>query len=93
MYISRIPRDCFEDELLPVLEIAGNVTEFRLLMDHEGSGDTRGYGFCVYSDKKSSELAVKELDGFQIRPGRLLSVTMSRDNRRLYLGGLPRHIT
>lgn len=33
VFIGKIPRDCFEDELVPVLSSVGNIFELRLMMD------------------------------------------------------------
>ena len=44
VYVTRIPRDCFEQELLPVFSRAGEIYEMRLMMDHNGLN--RGYA-CV----------------------------------------------
>ncbi|KAI6660007.1 APOBEC1 complementation factor [Oopsacas minuta] len=92
VYLSRIPRDCLEDELIPLMEKAGQIEEFRLMLDHNKAGSTRGYAFCVYENESSAETAIQELDGHQLRPCRMISVTRSQDNRRLYLGGLPRYV-
>ena len=92
VYLSRIPRDCLEDELIPLMEKAGEIEEFRLMLDHNKMGSTRGYAFCVYMSESSAQTAIQELDGHQLRPCRMISVTRSQDNRRLYLGGLPRYV-
>ncbi len=39
--MGKIPRDMYEDELVPVFERAGRIYEFRLMM--EFSGENRGY--------------------------------------------------
>ena len=92
VYVSRIPRDCLEDELIPLFEKIGEIQEFRLMLDHNRVGSTRGYAFCVYASESSARTAIVELDGHQLRPCRMISVTRSQDNRRLYLGGLPRYV-
>ena len=48
IFVGKIPRDCFEDELVPVFEKVGRIYEMRLMMDF--SGQNRGYAFVVYGN-------------------------------------------
>ncbi|ESO87015.1 hypothetical protein LOTGIDRAFT_127955 [Lottia gigantea] len=89
IFIGKIPRDCFEDELVPVFERIGKVYEFRLMMDFSGSN--RGYAFCMYTNRNDAQRAIKELNNFEIRKGRLLGVCASVDNCRLFVGGIPKN--
>ncbi|XP_067655188.1 APOBEC1 complementation factor-like isoform X4 [Haliotis asinina] len=88
IFIGKIPRDCYEDELVPVFEKIGKLYEFRLMMDFSGSN--RGYAFAMYTKKQDAQRAVKELNNFEIRKGRLLGVCSSVDNCRLFVGGIPK---
>ncbi|XP_075915519.1 dead end protein homolog 1-like isoform X1 [Petromyzon marinus] len=87
VFLVRIPRDLYEDELVPVLETVGKLYQLRLMMEH--SGETRGYAFATYVTLAQATDAVKKLDKFEIRPGRRIGVCFSVDNRRLFIGGLP----
>ncbi|XP_055958025.1 APOBEC1 complementation factor isoform X3 [Patella vulgata] len=89
IFIGKIPRDCFEDELVPVFERMGKVYEFRLMMDFSGSN--RGYAFCMYTNRQDAQRAIKELNNFEVRKGRLLGVCASVDNCRLFVGGIPKN--
>ena len=88
IFIGKIPRDCYEDELVPVFERIGRIYELRLMMDFSGSN--RGYAFVMYTHKNDAHRAVKELNNFEIRKGRFLGVCMSVDNCRLFVGGIPK---
>lgn len=55
VFLGRLPRDCYEDELMPVLEQVGRLLELRLMLDF--SGTTRGYAFALYSDAKTARKA------------------------------------
>lgn len=88
IFIGKIPRDCFEDELVPVFQTIGDIYEFRLMMDF--SGRNRGYAFLMYTRKQDARKAVAELDNYEIRKGRMLGVCVSIDNCRLFVGGLPK---
>ena len=48
VYVTRIPRDCFEQELLPVFSRAGEIYEMRLMMDHNGLN--RGYAYVKFTN-------------------------------------------
>ncbi|VDP94921.1 unnamed protein product [Echinostoma caproni] len=88
VFIGKIPRDCFEDELVPIFETVGRIYMFRLMMDF--SGCNRGYGFCIYTNREDTRRAVTELDSYEIRRGKTLGVCFSVDNCRLFVGGIPK---
>ena len=90
VFVGKIPRDCFEDELVPVFERMGNIYELRLMMDY--TGQNRGYAFVVYGDLSSAKECVRQLNNFEIRKGRTLGVCMSVDNCRLFVGGIPKKV-
>ncbi|CAH8566328.1 unnamed protein product [Heterobilharzia americana] len=91
VFIGKIPRDCFEDELVPIFELVGKIYMFRLMMDF--SGCNRGYGFCIYTNREDTKRAVAELDCYEIRKGKMLGVCFSVDNCRLFVGGIPKSKT
>lgn len=88
IFIGKIPRDLYEDEIFPLLQQQGRLYEMRLMMDF--SGTNRGFGFAQYATQEEAREAVKNLDGYAIRPGKYLGVMKSLDNRRLFVGGLPK---
>uniref|UniRef100_UPI00358F8845 RNA-binding protein 47-like n=1 Tax=Myxine glutinosa TaxID=7769 RepID=UPI00358F8845 len=88
VFVGKIPRDLFEDELVPVLEMAGRLYELRLMMDFDGKN--RGYAFAMYTNKQDARRAVHELNNYEVRPGRLLGICSSVDNCRLFIGGIPK---
>ena len=90
VFVGKIPRDCFEDELVPVLEQAGKIYELRLMADFNGFN--RGYAFVVYSTPVEAKKCVKLFNNYEIRKGRLLHVSMSIDNCRLFIGGIPNRV-
>lgn len=88
VFVGKLPRDLFEDELVPFLERAGRLYEVRLMMDFAGSN--RGYAFATYSTRREARRAVRDLDEREIRRGRRVGVCESLDNCRLFVGGIPR---
>uniref|UniRef100_A0A8C8Z0W7 RNA-binding protein 47 n=1 Tax=Prolemur simus TaxID=1328070 RepID=A0A8C8Z0W7_PROSS len=88
VFVGKIPRDVYEDELVPVFEAVGRIYELRLMMDFDGKN--RGYAFVTYCHKLEAKRAVRELNNHEIRPGRLLGVCGSVDNCRLFIGGIPK---
>lgn len=91
VFIGKIPRDCFENELVPIFEMAGKIYLFRLMMDF--SGANRGYGFCEYTNTEDAKRCVQMLDNYEIRKGKFLGVCLSVDNCRLFVGGIPKNKT
>ncbi|XP_064424384.1 RNA-binding protein 47 [Latimeria chalumnae] len=88
VFVGKIPRDVYEDELVPVFESVGRIYEMRLMMDFDGKN--RGYAFVMYTQKHEAKRAVREINNYEIRPGRLLGVCSSVDNCRLFIGGIPK---
>ena len=91
VFVGKIPRDCFEDELVPLFERSGRIYEIRLMMDHH-SGQNRGYAFVVFSQATEAKDCVKTLNNTEIRKGRTLGICMSVDNCRLFIGGIPKRV-
>ena len=89
VFIGKVPRDMYEDELIPVFERCGLIYDFRLMIDPL-SGQNRGYAFCTYQDKTGAQEAVKKLDNHEIRPGKKLGVCISVANNRLFVGSIPK---
>ena len=90
VFVGKIPRDCFEDELVPVFEKMGKIYELRLMMDY--TGFNRGYAFVVFGDVTAAKDSVRQLNNYEIRKGRTLGVCMSVDNCRLFVGGIPKKV-
>lgn len=90
VFVGKIPRDCFEDELVPVFERAGSMYEMRLMMEY--SGQNRGYAFVVYRSPAEAKEAARVLNNYEIRKGRTLGICMSVDNCRLFVGGIPKKV-
>ncbi|XP_075971095.1 RNA-binding protein 47-like isoform X3 [Anticarsia gemmatalis] len=88
VFIGKLPREIFEDELVPIFSRVGKVYEMRLMMDFSGSN--RGYAFVTYTTKSEAYRAVKELNGYEIRPRRHIGVVKSVDNCRLFVGNIPK---
>ncbi|XP_077986384.1 APOBEC1 complementation factor-like isoform X2 [Glandiceps talaboti] len=89
IFVGKIPRDLFEDELVPVFQSLGKIYEMRLMMDF--SGNNRGYAFVMFTNKEDAKKAIKQLNNYEIRKGRYLGVCASVDNCRLFVGGIPKN--
>ncbi len=55
---GKIPRDLYEDELVPLFEKAGSIWDLRLMMDPL-TGQNRGYAFITFCSKDAALEAVK----------------------------------
>ncbi|KAL4641795.1 putative RNA-binding protein 46 [Arapaima gigas] len=88
VFVGKIPRDMYEDELVPLFERAGRIYEFRLMM--EFSGENRGYAFVMYTSREAAQMAIHLLDNYEIRPGKFIGVCVSLDNCRLFVGSVPK---
>jgi len=63
VFVGKIPRDLYEDELVPLFESAGPIWDLRLMMDPL-SGQNRGYAFITYCNKDDAQKAVKLVSSF-----------------------------
>ncbi|KAJ0016286.1 hypothetical protein NQD34_014576 [Periophthalmus magnuspinnatus] len=88
IFVGKLPRDLFEDELVPLCEKFGQIYEVRMMMDF--NGNNRGYAFVTFGSRQEAKNAMKQLNNHEIRPGRLLGVCPSVDNCRLFVGGIPK---
>ena len=87
VYCYRIPRDCFEDELVPVFSSVGKIFELRLMI--EFSGTNRSYCYVRYCTQDEAREAINKLSNHYIRPGYPLAITRSVDNRKLSIKTIP----
>uniref|UniRef100_A0A8C4FR65 RRM domain-containing protein n=1 Tax=Denticeps clupeoides TaxID=299321 RepID=A0A8C4FR65_9TELE len=92
VFVGKIPRDLYEDELVPLFEKAGSIWDLRLMMDPL-SGQNRGYAFITFCSKEAAQEAVKLCDNYEIRPGKYLGVCISVANNRLFVGSIPKNKT
>lgn len=89
VFIGKIPRDMFEDELVPLFEKCGAIWDFRLMMDPM-TGQNRGYAFLSFVEIDAARNCVEMYDRFEIRQKRELHVTISQPNNRLFVGSIPK---
>ncbi|XP_059908531.1 heterogeneous nuclear ribonucleoprotein Q isoform X5 [Gadus macrocephalus] len=92
IFVGKIPRDLFEDELVPLFEKAGPIWDLRLMMDPL-SGLNRGYAFVTFCTKDAAQEAVKLCNNNEIRPGKHIGVCISVANNRLFVGSIPKSKT
>ena len=65
VFCGKIPKEIFEDELIPLFEKCGKIWDMRLMMD-PFSGLNRGYCFVTFCDKEAAVETVKQVstDGY-----------------------------
>ncbi|KAJ9576866.1 hypothetical protein L9F63_006565, partial [Diploptera punctata] len=89
VFCGKIPKDMYEDELIPLFEKCGSIWDLRLMMDPM-TGLNRGYAFITFTSRDAAQLAVRELDNHEIKPGKSLKVNISVPNLRLFVGNIPK---
>ncbi|KAK1903902.1 Dead end protein 1 [Dissostichus eleginoides] len=87
VFISQIPRDTYEDVLIPLFGSVGPLWEFRLIMNF--SGQNRGFAYAKYSSPAVVSDAVHLLNGHWLEAGLRLSVRRSTEKSHLCIGELP----
>ncbi|XP_053980994.1 heterogeneous nuclear ribonucleoprotein R-like isoform X6 [Hylaeus anthracinus] len=89
VFCGKIPKDMYEDELIPLFEKCGKIWDLRLMMDPM-AGCNRGYAFITFTNREAAQQAVRELDNHEIKPGKNLKVNISVPNLRLFVGNIPK---
>ncbi|XP_077289142.1 synaptotagmin binding cytoplasmic RNA interacting protein isoform X2 [Arctopsyche grandis] len=89
VFCGKIPKDIYEDELIPLFEKCGTIWDLRLMMDPM-TGTNRGYAFVTFTTRDSASCAVKELDNHEIKPGKIMKINISVPNLRLFVGNIPK---
>lgn len=87
VFISQIPRDAYEDLLIPLFSSVGPLWEFRLMMNF--SGQNRGFAYAKYGLAAVASDAIRMLNGYMLEPGSHLSVRRSTEKRHLCIEDLP----
>ncbi|XP_041978345.1 uncharacterized protein LOC121732507 isoform X2 [Aricia agestis] len=87
VFIGRIPHDCFEDTLVPLFSRAGDLFEFRLMINF--SGWNRGYAFAMYTTEAEASNAIQMFNNYMIRPSWQLGVCPSINNCRIFVSRIP----
>lgn len=60
VFCGKIPKDMYEDELIPLFEKCGVIWDLRLMMDPM-TGTNRGYAFVTFTTRDAASTAVKEV--------------------------------
>ncbi|XP_044745572.1 probable RNA-binding protein 46 [Coccinella septempunctata] len=87
IFIGKIPRKIFEDELIPLFLRAGELYQFRLMLDF--TLKNRGFAFATYTTVEGAERAIALFDNFEITRKTRIGVFKSVDNCRLFFGNIP----
>ncbi|OII74574.1 cleavage stimulation factor subunit 2 [Cryptosporidium ubiquitum] len=83
VWVGNVPFDATEDELREVMNSAGPVLSIRIVHDKD-TGLSRGFSFCEYRDIETCIMAIKSLNGYELR-GRSIRVDWaSQDMRSRY---------
>ena len=63
VFCGKIPRDLYEDDLIPLFEKCGTIWDLRLMMDPM-TGLNRGYAFVTFTDRDAAHEAVRQVHFF-----------------------------
>ncbi|KAK7071051.1 hypothetical protein SK128_020931 [Halocaridina rubra] len=59
VFCGKIPKELYEDELIPLFEKCGEIWDLRLMMDPM-TGQNRGYAFITFTTRSAANEAVKQ---------------------------------
>ncbi|KAK2715222.1 hypothetical protein QYM36_010015 [Artemia franciscana] len=89
VFVGKIPKDMYEDEIIPLFEQCGSIWDLRLMMDPL-TGMNRGYAFVTFTGRDGAQEAVRKLDEYEVKPGKTLKVNVSIPNLKLFVGNIPK---
>jgi multiple RNA-binding domain-containing protein 1 len=78
LFVRNLPFSCTEEEIRPIFEAFGHVSEVHLPLDGEKKG--KGYGFVTYMIPEHAKIALSEIDGSSFQ-GRLLHIIPAKMNK------------
>ncbi|XP_077472580.1 dead end protein 1 [Stigmatopora argus] len=87
VFITHIPRETYEDKLIPLFSSVGPLWEFRLMMNF--SGHNRGFAYAKYGSAEVAQEAIHQLHGHMLEPGVHITVYRSTEKRQLCITELP----
>ncbi|KAL2077268.1 hypothetical protein ACEWY4_026772 [Coilia grayii] len=87
IFLCQLPREVYEDTLIPLCQTVGPLYEFRLMMNF--SGQNRGFAYAKYATPSAAREAVRTLHRSTLPCGTSLVVRLSTEKHQLVLEGLP----
>ncbi|XP_076148826.1 dead end protein 1 [Alosa pseudoharengus] len=87
IFLCQLPREVYEDTLIPLCQSAGPLYEFRLMMNF--SGQNRGFAYAKYATSGAARSAIRILHRCTLPCGTSLVVRLSTEKHQLVLEGLP----
>lgn len=90
VFCSNIPTNVLENDLIPLFERYGTIWHLRLLMKANNPKRNAGFSFIRFMDANAAREAAKNLNHYEIVPGKNLSVKQSKPNLSLFVGNIHR---
>jgi RNA recognition motif-containing protein len=91
LFIKNIPKDLYEEDILPHFERFGPVYQFRLLMDFDSQN--RGFGYLIFFHAKNALSCLDYIRYLWIREGIQLDVERSEERSHLMALNIPNHLS
>lgn len=89
VYITGIPYKATIEDLVEFCEQAGEIYQIKLMMTSKPNKN-RGFGYVTYMNKSIAKKALNELQNKDFQDSISLTLELSHNNCRIFLGGLPK---
>lgn len=93
IFVSNIPINVLEPELLPLFERFGKIFELRLMMSTRNPKRNAGFAFVRFTTNDAAQQATESLNDYEIVPGKHLAIRLSQPNLSLFVGNIHRGLT
>lgn len=91
LYCGHIPGDVTEREIFETIKPHAKPIEICLMMDAVAQKH-RGFAFIKLANEKDQKLVLDNINGYEIRPGRNIKLSIYKPNRSLYVANIPKSI-
>ncbi|KAG8287582.1 putative RNA-binding protein 46 [Homalodisca vitripennis] len=94
IFFSNFPHNETEEPLFEIFKEHGKILQIRLMVRYDGQN--KGFGFMLFSSPEEAERAVHKENGRPLHSVDRtwnLKVCLSKDNRRLFIGRIPKTLS
>ena len=90
IYCGGLPITFQDHDILPHFVKAGNVYEFRLMMNPDTPGLSKRFCFVTFESPEEAKAAIQTFAGY-VMGDSVMKASLTKPNLRVYVGGIPKH--
>jgi len=91
IFLNNVPRDVYEDTLVPFFETAGKIWEMRIMTREDKQN--RGIAFVTYLNKDAAKEAVQKFQKYEVRPRHRIYAQLAVKFDKIHVKNIPKDKT